>query len=175
LASPFDAVDLAPGEVWDLRLDHGAHIRSEEPLSVIQVVSGQALTGVPSDLPGGDPAMLVVAPTSLFRDRHVVLVPPYHAFDFVVVYAPDTALPTIDGAPLVDRCSRDAIDDDWVVYRCQLGLPVLSSDEPRFRAGVQLDGAHTIESTLPIGVVVYGWDRYISYAYPGALSTVSLF
>jgi hypothetical protein len=47
-------------------------------------------------------------------------------------------------------------------------------EEPSIRSGVQDDGAHTIVASQPVGVVVYGWDRYISYVYPGALSTVSL-
>jgi hypothetical protein len=174
LPPPLDAFELAPREVRELRLDGGAHLRSDEPLSVVQWVSGQELTGIPFELPGGDPAMLLVPPTTLFRDRHVVLVPPYHAFDFVLVYAPVAARGSLDGEPLGDRCLLVPIDEAWVAYHCQLGFPVLSADEPRVRSGVQADGAHTIAASLPVGVVVYGWDRYISYAYPGALSTVPL-
>jgi hypothetical protein len=174
LAPPHDAIELEPLESWELKLARGAHLRSDEPISVIQLVSGQQLTGIPDDLPGGDPAMLLVPPTSLFRDRHVVLVPPYHAFDYVVVYAPVAAQGSLDGEPLEERCELQEIDDVWVAYHCQLGFPALSLEEPSIRSGVQDDGAHTIVASQPVGVVVYGWDRYISYVYPGALSTVSL-
>ena len=174
LAPPHDAIELEPLESWELKLARGAHLRSDEPISAIQLVSGQQLTGIPDDLPGGDPAMLLVPPTSLFRDRHVVLVPPYHAFDYVVVYAPAAAQGSLDGEPLEERCELQEIDDVWVAYHCQLGFPALSLEEPSIRSGVQDDGAHTIVASQPVGVVVYGWDRYISYVYPGALSTVSL-
>lgn len=174
LPAPFDAFELAPGELAELQASRGTHVQSDEPVSVIQLMSGQQLTGIPLDLPGGDPSMLLVPPTTLFRDRHVVLVPPDHVFDFVVVYAPAGARGSLDGEPLGDRCLLVPIDEAWVAYHCQLGFPVLSADEPRVRAGVQADGAHTIVASLPVGVVVYGWDRFISYAYPGALSTVPL-
>jgi hypothetical protein len=33
----------------------------------------------------------------------------------------------------------------------------------------QADGVHVVESDLPVGVSVYGFDQFISYAYPGGL------
>jgi hypothetical protein len=174
LDAPFDVAELDPGELWEIRLDHGTHIRSDEPLSVIQLVSGQQLTGIPNELPGGDPAMLVVPPTSLFRNDHVVMVPPHHVFDFVIVVAPASAIGTIDGEPWSQRCTPTPIDEQWVAHHCQTGFPILSDNEPRVRPGVQSDGAHTIRANLPVSVFVYGWDNYISYAYPGALQTLEL-
>jgi len=174
LPPPFDATELAPGAMWEIRLDQAAHIRSDQPLSVIQLLAGQEFTGIPEAYPGGDPAMLAVPPTSLFRDRHVVLVPPHHLFDFIVIVAPVGVEGTIDGEPFGARCRPRPIDARWVVHQCQMGFPLLSRSEPMLSPGVQDDGVHTIAATEPVGVVVYGWDRYISYAYPGSLSTVVL-
>jgi hypothetical protein len=35
--------------------------------------------------------------------------------------------------------------------------------------GVQDDGVHRVTSSAPVGVSVYGFDSFKSYAYPGGL------
>ena len=50
-----------------------------------------------------------------------------------------------------------------MAIRCPLSEP-MPGDE-----GLQDDGVHTIESANgePVGLVVYGWDSFVSYGYPG--------
>jgi hypothetical protein len=40
--------------------------------------------------------------------------------------------------------------------------------------GDQHDGAHTLVSDKPISIIVYGFDRFVSYAYVGGLNLDSL-
>jgi hypothetical protein len=34
-------------------------------------------------------------------------------------------------------------------------------------AGEQNDGVHRLTADQPVGLVVYGFDAYVSYGYPG--------
>jgi hypothetical protein len=64
---------------------------------------------------------------------------------------------------------------DAQVFFDQLPVPV--SWEPvgdgstwhiaRFPIG---DGVHFIEADKPVSVIVYGYDQYVSYGYPGGLN-----
>ena len=54
------------------------------------------------------------------------------------------------------------------VFRCQLSFPII---DPSFDAatplqpGLQSDGVHRLQSDQPIGVIVDGFDRNVSYGY----------
>jgi hypothetical protein len=37
-----------------------------------------------------------------------------------------------------------------------------------------LAGSHTITADKPAGIDVYGWDFYVSYAYPGGMNVETL-
>ena len=37
------------------------------------------------------------------------------------------------------------------------------------------EGSHTIHSDKPMGIVVYGWDSYVSYGYPGGMNIESIY
>lgn len=95
-------------------------------------------------------------------------------------------------------CTRSAADGivrmpdepepDQVIWRCQLSFPGVGTCEegdPRCDTGgdegggserynvsdlVQNDGVHTIVATEPVGVMVYGFDAFVSYAYAAGLN-----
>ena len=54
------------------------------------------------------------------------------------------------------------------MIRCQLSFPIIDPDvdssEPLLE-GFQNDGVHRLSSDLPIGVLVEGFDRNVSYGY----------
>ncbi len=43
------------------------------------------------------------------------------------------------------------------------GVPAPKNVQP----GRQNDGVHRVQSDYPVGVVVYGFDAFVSYAYAG--------
>jgi hypothetical protein len=61
-----------------------------------------------------------------------------------------------------------AIAAGWVVHTCQLSFPSIDPNQmapQNLSSGRQNDGVHRIESSHKIGVLVDGFDSFVSYAY----------
>jgi hypothetical protein len=155
-------------------------LESDQPVSLINVSPSQLAAGVPSGFPGGDPSLIVVPPIEQFRSSYVFLTPDKYSFDFVRIVAEPDAVIVFDGRYLEDwdSCTsalagdtndgNDMTPTTWVVHSCQLSFPTIdpNADAPdNLHAGVQDDGVHRIEADRPIGVLVDGFDSFVSYAY----------
>ena len=170
-------------------------IRSDGPIQVLQVLGSQGVTGIPRQYPGGDPSIIAVPPVRQYRRDYIFLTPDKYVFDFVNIIAPRDARIRFDGGELPESCvtssipgfnspevtggatsgmSRDAgtpaNEIPWVVHRCQLAFPQISDGTiPVIMPGVQEDGVHTVVSDREVAIIVYGFDRFVSYAYVGGL------
>jgi hypothetical protein len=156
-------------------------------VSVLQALPSQQAVGIPSypvRYPGGDPSLIMVPPIEQYRRDYVFLTPDRYAFDYVVVVAPFGAEVRLDGVELLARgCLASPADGLMrgvadapparLVYRCQLSFPEVERDV--VRPGAQADGVHRISANAPVGIVVYGFDAFVSYAYPGGLNLQPLF
>jgi len=77
----------------------------------------------------------------------------------------DFGCTTVTAGTLVQPLSTP---ETYVVHTCQLGFPVIDPNgqaPDNFQPGTQNDGVHVVESDRSIGVLVDGFDRYVSYAY----------
>jgi hypothetical protein len=155
---------------------------ADAPIAVVQVMASQDAAGVKRGLPGGDPSLLVLPPIEQFRSDYVFLTPDKYIFDFISVVAPPDAVILLDDIPLqnlvCDMAPADGLTakqrgsdtPPFVVYRCQLSFPSidpLKTAPDNVMPGVQNDGVHRLSATVPVGVVVVGFDNYVSYAYAG--------
>jgi hypothetical protein len=155
-------------------------LESDQPVSVVNVSPSQLAAGVPSGLPGGDPSLIVVPPLEQLRASYVFLTPDKYSFDFVRIVAEPQAVIVFDGRYLEDfegcttaaagsvKAEESAEATDWLVHSCQLSFPVVdpNAEAPENLApGSQNDGVHRIEADRPIGVLVDGFDSFVSYAY----------
>jgi hypothetical protein len=152
---------------------------SDQPIHVVQVMASQDAANVPRGLPGGDPSMLIVPPREQFRPDYVFLTPDKYAFDFVTVVAPADAEVWLDDAPLDTQLCQirptDGLTDEergndpitFLTYTCQLSFATVNPDTGDVSPGMQNDGVHRITATQPVGVTVFGFDAYVSYAYAG--------
>jgi hypothetical protein len=175
------AIDLAAqGDFIDIASAESFSITSDFPITLMSVSASQEAAGVPRDLPGGDPSSLIIPPIEQFRSNYVFLTPDQYAFDFVRIMAPEGATIVFDEEPLSEWNCEDAPagtltlplvgEIRYVVHTCQLGFPVIDPLErapDNFSPGRQNDGVHVIESDQGIGVLVDGFDRFVSYAYAG--------
>lgn len=181
LPPPNDRFTLAQGESAFLIATQDFEMNADQSIAVLQVLASQEAVGIPSYYPGGDPALIAVPPVEQYRREYVFLTPSLYAFDFVTITAPRDAQILLDEMPLSDWDCEVAPADgirrrdgdpppDQVVYRCQLSYPDVLGRNMPIDDGIQNDGYHTLRSTMEIGLVVYGFDAFVSYAYAGGLN-----
>jgi hypothetical protein len=179
LAAPNDVIYLTKrGDFAEVEVVTDFVAESDQPIHAVQVCGSQDAAGVPRELPGGDPSLLVTPPIEQYRKEYVFLTPDKYAFDFVTVVAPLTATVRLDGTILDSQLcnvrASDGIapedrtsDPEYITYQCQLSFATVNPDTGEITPGKQNDGVHRVSSNLPVGVTVFGFDRYVSYAYAG--------
>ncbi|WP_437785268.1 IgGFc-binding protein [Sorangium sp. So ce1097] len=183
LPPPDDRITLSSlGQFHDVTAWGDFLLESSEPVIVSQIMASQNATGVRQGLPGGDPSLVILPPIEQFRQDYVFLTPDKYAFDFISVIAPPSAVVQLDGVTLgPEECEIAPADGltaeqrgrgapPLVVYRCQLGFATIDPDKPapdNVLPGRQRDGVHRIAASAPVGLLVTGFDSFVSYAYAG--------
>jgi len=143
-------VTLDGGEFIEFVYDGDFEVTASLPVSVIQYMTGSQYCG--QDLFAiGDPAMLVALPEEQFIDEYIFLTPEKYLEDYINVIAPSgTSSLTIDDVEIDSSL--------WVDFP--------SGDFMRARVPVE-PGVHHLQASQDVGVIVYGYDDDVSYAYPG--------
>ena len=107
----------------------------------------------------GDPAFFLVPPEEQYRSSYSFLTPKTYFQSYVTVTIRPGFGVLLDGMPLnLESFDYVTLDAQGVA---RAHIPV----EP---------GPHQIESNVPFGIVVYGYDSYVSYAYTGGLNLTKL-
>jgi hypothetical protein len=179
-----------PGELKEFHLDARGSwreivatrdfwIESDSPVTLGNITASQSAAGIPGNLPGGDPSLIIVPPIEQYRADYVFLTPDLYAFDFLRIVAPRTARVLLDSVSVESlpgcHLERGTVLDQplpaafgYVVYHCQLSFPVIDPSlqaDDALKPGEQSDGVHEVRSDQPVGVIVDGFDRNVSYGY----------
>jgi hypothetical protein len=125
-------------------------ITADKPILVNQFTVGAFHVQANSLL--GDPDMVQAVPTEQFLAAYTVLVPATWTQDYLVITRKEGTMVLVDGVP--PAVTWNSVGGGWQTGVVS-GLP---------------DGVHTLESNVPFGVHVNGYDEYDSYAYPGGLN-----
>ncbi len=135
------------------------HARDAKPILVGQFLAAQDApapnvggVGTAGDAGTGDPGFMLLIPVEQYRTDYVILTPAEYAANYLNVTVPTGARVLVDGEEIPPGFFQLIGSGEYSVYRAPL--------QP---------GTHTIQSDLPAGVIVYGWDQYVSYAYTGGL------
>ncbi len=100
----------------------------------------------------GDPAFVLIPPVEQYRKEYVFLVPSTYAIDYLTLLTTNPSVEiTLDGSPLQTSFTQIGSRN---AYRMEMSIS---------------DGAHTLSASSKVGLMVYGYDAYVSYAYPGGL------
>ncbi|MCA9597612.1 MAG: IgGFc-binding protein [Myxococcales bacterium] len=168
------------GDFANITSIHDFMLESDAPIMLSSVSPSQEAAGIPRGLPGGDPSLLIIPPIEQFRSSYVFLTPDKYSFDFIRIVSPPGATIVLDGQDIstLDSCvsapgdglteaERGSAVPPFIVHRCQLSFPVIDPDktDDNLSPGFQDDGVHRIDSDAKIGVLVDGFDAYVSYAY----------
>lgn len=100
----------------------------------------------------GDPAFTINVPTNQFRSDYFVLTPSDYLSDWVSIVHPPGVTVNMDGTPVTGTSNRIQ-NTNWVVTWAEV--------QP---------GAHQFTASQAFGLYSYGYDCFVSYAYPGGLN-----
>lgn len=139
---------LDKGKVHQQIIEGQSVITADKPILVAQFSNGQDWDDVVSD-----PFMMLVSPKEQFLG-HYTFTTPASGFsgNFVNVVIPTSA---------VNSVKLDGADVTAGLF-AQIGSSAFS--------GAQIDltaGSHTMTSSTPFGISIYGFGSYDSYGYPG--------
>ena len=152
---------LNAGEHFELESagNFEVHAQNDKPLLVGQFLAAQDApdpnvggVGTAGDAGTGDPAFFLMIPIEQYRTDFVILTPQEYADNYINVTVPTGSAVEVDDEEIPAGFFSFIGSGEYSVYRQHVG-----------------PGTHTIRSTEPAGVIVYGWDQYVSYAYTGGL------
>lgn len=150
---------LGPGEWFELESDQDFVVYASQPVLVGQFLAAQdaPVPGKqPTDAGIGDPTFLLAVPVRQWRQSYVFLTPDKYALDYVSIAAPLGATVRLDGV------------DAELMPQGQ-GGPIAGSPYRALRVPLA-DGYHQLVCSAPCSVMVHGYDRYVSYGYPGGMN-----
>ncbi len=98
----------------------------------------------------GDPAFILTVSIAQYLDEYVFLVPNKYTENYINVVGPAGTEVTLDGQGVPGANFTVFADGKWQVAVIAVA-----------------EGVHTLTSSAPVGLTVYGWSDYVSYGYPG--------
>jgi hypothetical protein len=167
------------GSHFDIETAEHFQLTSTEPVMLGHITPSQEAAGIERGVPGGDPSLIILPPIEQFRSSYVFLTPDKYSFDFVRIIAPYDTVVLFDEQPLetLTDCTvlpADGLDEaarpgppELIVTTCPLSFPVIDNNgaTTTIEPGRQNDGVHRILADRDIGVIVDGFDRFVSYGY----------
>lgn len=149
---------LQAGEVREVQSTSAFLVESTAPVLVGQFLTGSSSPdngrrGCSGFLAGnsGDPAFTLNVPTRQWLEEYIVLTPEGFSVNHLTIVTQGPTSVTLDGSPL-----------------SAAGTPIAGTDFTLYRPEVSA-GVHRVRADRPVGLYAYGFDCYVSYAYPGGL------
>lgn len=148
-------ISLGAGESCEFGTLAPVQLRASQPILVRGVLSGQRSVTDESayGARAGDPAAYLIAPDRQFRNDYPFYVPNTYARSAVTITAPADAELTLDGAPLALPDPQPVPGTNAVFGHLELA-----------------PGSHRLRARRPFGIVVYGFDDFVGYAFSGGLN-----
>ena len=140
-------ITLQAGWYHDFNTNTDFMIHSEKPILV-----GQFLASQDAGAGTGDPAMMLVAPTEQLRNEYIFLVPPNYDYNRITIIAIKDTNIDVAGTSYSSNSFINIPGTDW--YKGWVDMTT---------------GAYTLTSSKPVGLYVYGFSQYVSYAYTAGL------
>ncbi len=107
----------------------------------------------PTDAKIGDPAFILSFPVDRYLKDYVVLVPDKYKESYINIVSPAGTQVLIDNQPTNPA--------DWSVFSGAKWQAIRIAIKP---------GTHVVKATAPVGLLVYGYDNYVSYGFPGGMA-----
>lgn len=191
---------LSPGAVLEFGDVFNHLISADKGIFITRLIPSEEYVGIPSYatpqaymellwFKGGDPAMTYLIPIGQFRSFYTINVIGQLKYGYLGLMAPRGARIILDEGT-AGQVVLDSSDGTWESVGAQPGAAgeylvryyeihnLSSRDRPRelpnslYSDTREGGGYHTLkgEGNVLFGLEVYGFDHYISYAYPGGLA-----
>lgn len=122
------------------------------------ILLGQILASQDAGAGTGDPAMMLIAPNEQFRKDYIFLVAPNYDYDRLTIVAQADTNITLDSTSMSSNTFTAIAGTSW-----------------RRQYVDTADGAHKLTADKPVGLYVYGFSQYVSYAYTAGLDLVEIY
>ena len=139
-------VTLDGGEYLEFDTDQDFELTASGPVAMVQYMTGS--TWGEADV--GDPAMVVLVPEEQYLTEYMFLTPSGYQADYANIIARPGTEVTIDERTVEASLWSEVASGEFSIARARL--------EP---------GIHHLVANQEVGLVVYGYDQEVSYAYPG--------
>lgn len=156
--------ELKRGSWCEFEIFNDVEIVSTKPIMVGQFLAAEQapepnlMGGMDEGDAGiGDPAFMLAVPVEQYRSSYVFLAPNKYAEDYVNIVIPKDSQAALDGTVIPEDMFSPVGDGTFMAGRFVIS-----------------DGFHAIETEQPSSITVYGYDRYVSYGYPGGLNLNSI-
>jgi len=144
-----EVATLSAGEYHEMILEGSNYITADSPILVLQYSNGTSYDGVTSD-----PFMTIVPAVNQYDTRHVIQTPVgFTNYVNIVVLTANTGDILLDGVEILSS-----------------EFTAVSGNTAYSAAQIQIDeGTHILSSSVPFGLVGYGFADFDSYGYPSSL------
>jgi len=183
---------LHAGEWFEFESSQDFEIVADKPILVGQFLAAQDapepnVNGIPQpgDAGIGDPAFMLTVPFEQYREDYVVLAPNKYELDYVNIVSPTGVPVEFDGATIDPSLfvpigtgefstARFLVEDG--AHEVRVGEISCETDKDCYGGycSEQENGKICRKVNAKIGIIVYGYSPYVSYAYPGGLDLKDL-
>ncbi len=147
---------LNKGQWFEFYTTADFEVKGTSAFSIAQYLVGEDYNGYNSHTSDmGDPAFSLGIPVEQYRNYYNFLTPATYTESYVNITAPTGQQVMLDGAAVSGFTSIGS--GKYSIARVKLN-----------------PGQHNISSSAPVGIMVYGYARYTSYAYPGGLNLIPI-
>ena len=101
--------------------------------------------------------MILAVPIEQWRTNYVFLTPDSYVQDYINVVTELGANVKLDGVTISPQQFANVPGNNYIVHRTLVS-----------------DGVHRLSSDKPAAITVYGFDKDVSYGYPGGLGVDKL-
>lgn len=146
---------LNKGQIQEVIIDGPGYITSSGRILVTQFANGVSYDNPVNDI--GDPFMMIIPPVEQYLTSYTIyspeigtLVTPTSNYINIIVNKLDKNNITVDATPIPPAIFTDLTNCNYSVVRTSVNT-----------------GTHNITGTMPLCVLVYGFNWRESYGYPG--------
>ncbi len=170
---------LSEGDYCEFGSRDSFKIAADQPILVGVIFAGQEATALGNyGEHGGDPALTQLVPVDQYRRNYSFLTPDsYHADYVTVIYNPSSTI-SLDGTDITTFMACAGSGNSNCLAEPAEAIAGTAFDFMTLRLS---RGAHTMDSEMVanpaaagerFGIFNFGYDDYVSYAYPGGLDLI---